>query len=312
MEFVKHTFNKYQPLISVVIVTYNSAPYVVETLDSIKSQSYQNVELIVSDDASKDDTVAICEKWLENNKKRFVAVRLLSVPTNAGVVKNFNRGLAATRGTWLKLLAGDDCLPKDALSKMVEFIRLNPHCEILHAPVLKFKVDETDTVVFEEHFSDHPKVLNNKVPAFKQFEILTKGCAVNAPAVFIKKTIIERYGNFDTEIPNCEDWPYWLKITKLGIQFYYINEPLAYYRVREDSIYSAGSKDFYITPFYKTEKKIFEKYIEPYVSFTQKYLTKYDFFLKNIFSKSKASLVTKILFTTLRQPVLFFLKVSRK
>ncbi|RTZ00897.1 glycosyltransferase [Flavobacterium sp. RSP49] len=310
MEGTHNSLDAKQPLVSVVIVTYNSAPYVLETLESIKNQSYQNIELIISDDASKDNSVALCESWLEANKNRFAATRLLSVSKNTGVVKNFNRGMAAAVGEWLKLLAGDDCLPVEALSKMVAFTQINPNCEVLHAPVLKFKVDATNTTVFENDFSDHPKVLNGEVPALKQFEILTRGCVVNAPAVFIKKTIIERFGAFDTEIPNCEDWPYWLKITKMGIPFHYISEPLAFYRVREDSVYSSGSLEFYITPFYKTEYNIFKKYIMPYVSFYQKYITEYDFYLKKHFSKSKPTIITKILFNSLRMPVTVYYKFT--
>ena len=60
------------PLVSIIVVTYNSSLYVRETLESAKRQSYRNLELIVTDDASKDDTVKICREWIENNKNRFV------------------------------------------------------------------------------------------------------------------------------------------------------------------------------------------------------------------------------------------------
>ena len=53
-------------LVSVVVITYNSEKYILETLESIKTQSYKNLELIISDDCSKDDTVMICRDWLDN------------------------------------------------------------------------------------------------------------------------------------------------------------------------------------------------------------------------------------------------------
>ena len=311
VENKKQNKDKLNPLVSVIVITYNSSKYILDTLESIKNQTYANLEIIITDDFSTDETVLLCHQWIENNRDRFSKTCILTAKQNNGITANCNIGVQNSKGIWLKLLAGDDCLSEDALSKMIDFTRLHPNCEILHTPVLKFKSDSTKKIVFEKKFSDHPKVLNDKVPAFKQFEILTKGCVVNAPAVFMKNTIIRLCGEFDTEIPNCEDWPYWLKITKLGIQFYYINEALAYYRIREDSIYTSGSKYFYIGPFYKTEKKIFEKYIEPNISFQQKYISKYDFFLKDFFSKSSISLITKFLFTLLRLPVLVYHRLNR-
>ncbi|MFV8270532.1 glycosyltransferase [Flavobacterium sp. GT2N3] len=305
-----NNFDAKQPLVSVVVITYNSAEFVVETLESIKNQTYANIELILTDDASKDTTVTLCEKWLTENKARFVRTELITVAVNKGVVQNCNRGFAATRGEWIKLIAGDDCLATGAIAKMIIYVNAHEECEILHAPVLKFSKNNKGLTNFENLFSDQPKVLNKEVPAAKQFEILTKGCVVNAPAVLIKTTLVGKIGEFDTEIPNCEDWPYWLKITRLGIPFHYIPEPLAYYRVREDSVYSSGSKEFYITSFYKTEYLIFKKYIKPYVSFFQKNITLYDFYLKKIFAKSKASLGTKVLFTSLRLPVKMYHKFS--
>lgn len=67
------------PLVSVSVITYNSAKTVIETLDSIKAQTYQNIELIVSDDCSTDNTVEICRDWLTKNEKRFVRMELITV-----------------------------------------------------------------------------------------------------------------------------------------------------------------------------------------------------------------------------------------
>ena len=73
------------PLVSVPVITYNSSKTVLETLDSIYNQTYQNLELIVSDDCSTDNTVGICREWIEAHKKRFVRTELLTVEKNTGV-----------------------------------------------------------------------------------------------------------------------------------------------------------------------------------------------------------------------------------
>ncbi|KAA6320476.1 putative glycosyltransferase EpsE, partial [termite gut metagenome] len=99
-----------QPLVSIVVITYNSSKYVLETLESAKVQTYQNIELIVSDDCSTDDTVDVCQNWLDENKERFVRTELLIVLKNTGVSANCNRGYKVAKGEWIKGVAGDDML----------------------------------------------------------------------------------------------------------------------------------------------------------------------------------------------------------
>ena len=60
-----------EPLVSIIVITYNSSKYVLETLESAKAQTYENIELIISDDGSTDDTIKICKNWLEKNQDRF-------------------------------------------------------------------------------------------------------------------------------------------------------------------------------------------------------------------------------------------------
>lgn len=80
-------------LVSCTVLSYNSAKTILETLESIKAQTYQNIELIVSDDCSKDNTVELCRQWIAVNKNRFVRVVLLTVKENTGVCANGNRAI---------------------------------------------------------------------------------------------------------------------------------------------------------------------------------------------------------------------------
>ena len=76
---------KKEELVSVVVVTYNSALTIVETLESVKNQSYQNIELIITDDASKDNTLKLCKDWLDQNGNRFPLFRIIESEKNTGV-----------------------------------------------------------------------------------------------------------------------------------------------------------------------------------------------------------------------------------
>jgi len=84
---------KNNPLVSIIVITYNSAKFVLETLESAKAQTYQNIELIISDDGSTDNTVQICREWLKNNKESFVNTELITVEKNTGIPANCNRGV---------------------------------------------------------------------------------------------------------------------------------------------------------------------------------------------------------------------------
>ena len=107
---MKDSDNKIQmPLASIVVVTFNSAAYVLETLESAKHQTYRNIELIISDDSSIDNTIGICKKWLLNNKNRFVRTKLITVEKNTGVAANCNRGIANSTSDWIKLVPATIC-----------------------------------------------------------------------------------------------------------------------------------------------------------------------------------------------------------
>ncbi len=103
---------KETPLVSVVLVTYNSAQYVIETLESIKAQTWQQIELIVSDDCSTDKTAELCSNWIDCNKGRFSKTKMITVLQNSGIPANCNRGLRAAQGEWVKIISGDDILIK--------------------------------------------------------------------------------------------------------------------------------------------------------------------------------------------------------
>jgi len=72
-------------LVSLVVVTYNSACFVAEALESVRVQTWNEIELIITDDNSSDDTVEVCRQWLNANSSRFIRTELLTSEVNTGV-----------------------------------------------------------------------------------------------------------------------------------------------------------------------------------------------------------------------------------
>ena len=113
-------------LVSVIVLAYKSAETIVQTLDSIKNQTYQKIELIITDDCSPDNTVAAAQAWLADNQGALSKMQLVTAQENTGIPGNINRALAQAAGDYVKLIAADDYMTKDAISEYVQFCENNP------------------------------------------------------------------------------------------------------------------------------------------------------------------------------------------
>ena len=125
------------PLVSVVVLTYNSSKTVLETLNSIAAQTYKNIELIISDDCSKDDTLKKCKKWELKNKQRFTQIIIIRSNQNTGTAANGNRGANAANGEWLKFIAADDVLLPNCVHSNIDYILTRLYCESIGQKISK-------------------------------------------------------------------------------------------------------------------------------------------------------------------------------
>lgn len=212
-----------QPLVSIIVITYNSSKYVIETLESAKAQTYQNIELIVSDDCSTDNTAEICRKWIENNKGRFVRTELITAEKNTGIPANCNRGVKAAQGEWVKLIAGDDILIGHCISDNIKFILNNRNVKVIYSNMLIKKKNNEKRIIYPPD----ELISSNHIIQYKR---LLKDNWINAPTVFLnKKTLIEANG-FNEKYSMIEDYPLWIKLFNLNIKWGYLNEVTVIYR----------------------------------------------------------------------------------
>ena len=230
------------PLVSVTVITYNSAKYVIETLESAKAQTYQNIELIISDDHSTDNTVGDCRQWIENNKERFIRTELITVPENTGVSANCNRGIKAAQGEWVKFIAGDDILLPGCIEDNIKFVAGHPEAHIVFSQV---KVYEH---IFEEkNFkmttpAEFPaNLMHPELSAADQFELLLLSDRIHyTPSCFLNKKAIIKVGGYDESNRLVEDYPMWLKLTRSGIKLHYFHKPTVGYRIHQRAINNKG------------------------------------------------------------------------
>ncbi len=223
------------PLVSIVVITYNSEKYVLETLESAKAQTYRNLELIISDDCSTDGTAEVCRNWLENNQHFFINSKLIKASKNTGIPSNVNRGVNAARGKWIKLIAGDDILLDNCISDNIDYVKDNHNINFLFSKPIY--INENSNTITS---NDSKKIRDNdpfyRLSAKKQYlHLLTKNHPINPPTLFYKKKIVDDLGGFDENFVN-EDFPLYLKITKAGNKLYFKSKETIKYRIHSSSI----------------------------------------------------------------------------
>ena len=212
------------PLVSVRVITYNSSRTVIETLDSIKNQTYQNIELIISDDCSPDNTVEVCEAWLEANKSRFARTELITVTQNTGTAANINRAIRACHGEYIKGIAGDDILEPECIS-----ININNIGDALMAisDLVYFDGDRILPAPFDS------KILYalTHLPRKERVKLYSRTLAFfNPPTQFSSKKLTESIGVFDENSTVLEDIPFYFKVFDSDCKLTYIQKTTVRYR----------------------------------------------------------------------------------
>lgn len=239
-----------QPLVSVTVITYNSSKTVLETLESIKAQTYQNIELIVSDDCSTDDTVELCRNWIEQNKDRFVRAELLTVEKNTGVAGNCNRAGVACQGEWVKCIAGDDILMPNCVSHNLQYTYSHPSAKYIFSRVEPFGVNPSVVKLYEDNnifdYTIFDKSTEQQLESF-----IYDDAHIPAPSLFYNRAYDKDIEIINDErLPLVEDEPKWINLLKAGVHLYFLDEVTVKYRV--------GDADALSSPTHVMSPKQFE------------------------------------------------------
>ena len=241
---------------TVCVVSYNSSNTILETLDSIYCQDYDQIELIISDDGSTDQTVDICNEWILKKKTRFVHVEVISVSSNTGIPSNVNRGINKATGMYFKVIAGDDTLTPDCISYYVESFHKNPDKDILFSLVQEFRVIDGQVVqgkIWPEKTEEISAF--NRMSAEEQFlNLLDKGSIIAAPTLFAKTNFLKK-NNFK-ELYRCfDDFPMWISLTRSGIQLQIADRVTVNYRKSESL--SGTQTVFYSRAYFQSRSLFF-------------------------------------------------------
>ena len=212
---------KENPLVSVIIPTYNRGWILKEAIDSVLAQEFTDFELIVVDDGSTDNTQDI----LNSYKEDIVVLR----QDNKGVSSARNRGIVSASGRFIAFLDSDDLWLPGKLFVQVDFFNANPEALIC----------QTEEIWIRNGIRVNPKKRHRKFSG-NIFELSLYLCLVSPSAVMIKQSLFEKTGLFDESLPACEDYDMWLRVS-CRYPVYLIDTPLIIKRGGHDDQLSKSS-----------------------------------------------------------------------
>ncbi|HIF9205984.1 TPA: glycosyltransferase family 2 protein [Photobacterium damselae] len=232
-------------IVTVAVITYHSADTVLETLDSILNQSYgsENIELIISDDSSKDNTVKLIEQWVIEHQSKFYCVKIFTNKVNEGISKNCNIAWKNSTSQWIKTIAGDDILMPNCLLDNIEFIKKEDvnKTAVIFSKMQSFKVNCDGSIC---NLSILPLQHNKDIfmlASERQFNYLQKVGISGAPSAFINKEALIEVDFADERFPMMEDHPLWFKMTQSGWTLKFMEKLTVRYRI-SDSVSNSNNR----------------------------------------------------------------------
>ncbi len=195
--------SNYSPKVSVMIVTYNQENLIGETIESVISQDYPNLEIVVADDASVDGTQSVIKAYQE---KYPLQIKPVLNPVNLGITGNCNAALAACTGELVAMMGGDDLILPGKIAAQVALFE-DPEVVLSYHPVEVF-LHQTGEILFTSNTTEKERI--NDV-----YEIITKGGIPGASSVMVRRSACPAHG-FDPSFPVVSDWIFDLEVAMKG------------------------------------------------------------------------------------------------
>lgn len=271
------------PLVSFIVITYNAENHIIETLESARIQNYRNIELIISDDASQDNTVAVCKKWLLKNEHYFVRAELITCRVNTGIPSNYNRGVRASRGAWLKPLAGDDALMPECIKNNIDYISKHKEVKVLYSYNRVYLNDFSESNFLKINPAKLPvNIISPEITAKEQYRKLLAGDRIPfTPSLFLCRDTLFAAGLPDEDLLS-EHYQTLLKLTRSGFKLHFMEKETVKYRQHENATNNT-TRNYLIKPHYFRTEDFRSRYIYPYVPTDVKLFHKFSWIVNQVF-----------------------------
>lgn len=211
---------KQDTLISVCVPVYNGESTIEETINAIVNQTYKNIEIIVVDNCSTDNTVSILKKIKDER------IRVFINDENLGMVGNWNQCLKYVTGQYVHFVCADDLLSLDCIQKKVDI--LMKHNEVSMVISASELINDNNQILLQRNLFKKDTICNGKKLAKKSF--YTRNLYGEPSNVLFKTSAIKQVGDFAMNTCYSTDWDMWIRLSCTG-DVAYINEYLMKYRV---------------------------------------------------------------------------------
>lgn len=198
--------------LTVVTPSYNQGKYIKRTIDSVLSQGIDDLEYIVMDGGSTDETVDILKTYGDQI--------IWKSEKDKGQTDAVNKGIRVATGDIIGWLNSDDIYYPEAFKKVLKVFEEHPEVNVVYGNA--YHIDEEDGIMEEYYTEDF------------DYERLKDICFICQPSLFFRKSVVDKYGYLDEKLQYCMDYDYWLRLGK-GEKFYRLNDFIAGSRLYDDN-----------------------------------------------------------------------------
>lgn len=238
-------------LVTVIVPAYNHEDFILRSLQSVIIQTYENIELIVIDDGSKDNTY---QKAIEFKNIHLDKNITLLTKKNEGVCRTLNKGIELAHGDYICFLASDDYWRKDKIEKQLTFMEMHTDVGLVFSDALFVYNNIESNDFWSEYKNGYQKYFNCGIQKKVLYTKLMKYLFIPSLTVMLRSHTLHSIGFFDTNLP-YEDIDMWLRFA-LNSKIGYIDEPLAYYRMHSNNI--SNDSKIMLYGYYLTLRKHFK------------------------------------------------------
>jgi glycosyltransferase involved in cell wall biosynthesis len=210
------------PEISVIITTYNRANYLKEAIISVLNQTYQDFEIIVVDDGSKDNTPQVIQS-ITDPRIKYISQK------NQGVGAARNTGTLASAGKMVALLDADDLWLPEKLELQIKALESSPQASIVYCDMYFFGLSEIGLPI------TFFQLLNWPAPRGNVLDKMVTRSFGHPSTLLVKKEVFDKIGLFDEKLPYCDDYDMLIRMAAY-FQFEVVPSPLVKYRLHSDQI----------------------------------------------------------------------------
>ena len=228
IEFQANKVHSDEPLVTVIALCYNHSRFLIECLDSIASQTFQNFQLIITDDNSSDTSPEMIASWVSTNWPDAIFIRHSK---NVGICPTLNEALSCATGKYISMIAADDVWEKDKIEKQLELFKTLPeNVAVIYSDTSR--IGESGELLKGQFIESHRAGFSP--PSGRVFSDLVDGNFIPAMATLIRRDAIDDVGGYDENL-TYEDYDMWLRLSE-KFNFVYCEGVVAKYRIVSTSI----------------------------------------------------------------------------